>query len=232
MATIEMARRVVRRHLKLFEAGAFEGLEAVAQGPVRTDEEGVMIIPAVDFLPGAAGSLYEELHRIEWHEPFDWNPLMDLAATLDETPTDAASLGGLEVCQLIVAHLRVERFCDGHFLGSIRTGQLRALLARVNVLAAGRAGPLAQLHGIHDGGPQRVKRRPRRCTACFAPTIATVLHGMPAYDRQMELDIEEGRLVLGGCLIGHDDPAWSCTTCGAPIKRPLDGDAFWEERLS
>ena len=51
MTTIEMARRVVRRHLKLFEAGAFDGLDAVAQGPVKTDERGVMIIPAVDFLP-------------------------------------------------------------------------------------------------------------------------------------------------------------------------------------
>lgn len=232
MTTIEMARRVVRRHLKLFEAGAFDGLDAVAQGPVKTDERGVMIIPAVDFLPGAAGSLYEDLHRIEWHEPFDWNPLMDVAQGLDRTPTGAASLGGLEICQLLVAHLRVERFCDGHFLGSIRAGQVRALLARINVLTAGRTGPLAQLHRLRDGEPQRVKRRPRRCTACFAPTIAAVLYGMPAFDRQMELDIEEGRLVLGGCAIGHDDPAWSCTTCGAPIKKPSDGDAFWGEQLS
>lgn len=227
---MEKARRVVRRHLKLFESGAFEGLEAVAQGPVETDEQGVMTIPFVDFLPGAAGNLYGDLHQFEWHEPFDWNPLMDVVAMLDETPTDAASLTGLEVCQLILAHLRVERFCDGHFLRCVGTGQIRALLARVNVLAAGQRGPLTRLHQIRDGEPQRVVRRPRRCTACLARTIAPVLYGMPAIDEQMERDVDEGRLVLGGCLIGFDDPAWSCTTCGAPIKRPCGGDDPWEVR--
>lgn len=230
MTTMEKARRVIRRHLKLFEAGAFEDLEAEAAGPVETDARGVMRIPYVDFLPGAAGSLYGDLLQFEWHEPFDWDPLADLASRLDEDPTDAAELHGLEVCQLVLAHLRVERFNDGHFLKSIQSGQIRALLARINVLAAGQKGPLKQLHQIQEGKPQRVLRRPRRCTACFALTVAPVLYGMPAYDAQMESDLKAGRLVLGGCCIGLDDPAWACTTCGASIKRQGGEGLLFEDR--
>lgn len=227
MATIEKARRVVRRHLKLFEAGAFEGLEAVACGPVETDERGITTVPSVDFLPGAAGKLYGDLAQIEWHEPFDWNPLLDHVESLEATPTDAAGLDGLEVCQLIVTHLRVERFSDGHFLRCIGSGQIRALLARINVLAAGQKGPLTGLHQLRDGEPQRVVRRPRRCTACFARTVAPMLFGMPADDAKLERDVAEGRLILGGCLIGLDDPVWGCTTCGAPIHRRRDEDDPW-----
>ena len=36
-------------------------------------------------------------------------------------------------------------------------------------------------------------------------------------DDALERKLEEGRLVIGGCLIGMDDPAWQCTTCGALV---------------
>lgn len=31
--------------------------------------------------------------------------------------------------------------------------------------------------------------------------------------------MDEGRVVLGGCCITGDDPAWRCVVCGASIHR-------------
>ncbi|HIK60001.1 MAG TPA: hypothetical protein EYF98_04845 [Planctomycetes bacterium] len=65
--------------------------------------------------------------------------------------------------------------------------------------------------------PRRTKAKPRRCTACRSSRIANILYGEPCMDREMERLIEEGRLVLGGCCIGGDDPSWRCVTCGALV---------------
>jgi hypothetical protein len=214
MAAIAQVRRFVNRALRDFEGGAFEGGEPV---PGEQDEPGVLQLPAADFLPAAVGPLYQEMIEIEWHAPFDWQSLQDLADDLDADPLGAASLDGRTLCQLLVAHGRAERFCDGLFLSRIRSGQIRALLARVNVLSAGLKGPVSGLHSLEAVPPRRCRARPRRCSACRSSTIAPILYGLPAMDDALERKLEEGRLVIGGCLIGMDDPAWQCTTCGALV---------------
>jgi len=221
MTSIARARRFVNRALRDFEAGAFAGREPV---PYEQDEPGVLQLPAADFLPGPVGPLFQELIEIEWHAPFDWQPLEDLAGDLDADPLGAASLDGRTLCQLLVAHGRAERFCDGLFLSRIRSGQIRALLARVNVLSAGLEGPVSGLHSLEAVPPRRCRARPRRCTACRSSTIARILYGLPAMDAELERELEEGRLVLGGCVIGMDDPAWQCTTCGARVHVTGRGD--------
>jgi hypothetical protein len=36
---------------------------------------------------------------------------------------------------------------------------------------------------------------------------------MPAYDEELERGLEDKSLVLGGCVLGYEDPKWQCTNC-------------------
>ena len=56
-------------------------------------------------------------------------------------------------------------------------------------------------------------RRPA-CPKCGSDSVAAILWGMPAYSEQLESDLEEGRVVLGGCCVTGDDPEWHCNACG------------------
>lgn len=40
---------------------------------------------------------------------------------------------------------------------------------------------------------------------------------MPAQNRQLERDIENGKIVLGGCCITDNDPQWQCGECNTKI---------------
>lgn len=56
-------------------------------------------------------------------------------------------------------------------------------------------------------------RRPA-CPKCGSGSVAAILQGMPAYSEKLESDLEEGRVVLGGCCVTGDDPKWHCNACG------------------
>ncbi len=213
MTSTALVRRFVTRTLRDFEAGVFDGLQSI---PWEQDGSGVTKFPGFDFMPGPVRGLYDEIIHIEWHPPFDWSPLEELAQVLDDDPCEASTLDGTTLCQLLVAHGRAERFCDGLFLTRVQSGQVRALLARVKVLSATLSGPISDLHAVQSVPPRRGRARPRRCTACRSSRIAPILYGMPAMDLEMERQIKEGLLVIGGCCTGGDQPAWQCTTCGAP----------------
>jgi hypothetical protein len=214
MSSIARVQRFVNRALRDFEADIFEGLEPI---PWEQDASEVSLFPGYDFLPGPVGRLYSEMIHIEWHPPFDWGPLEELAQALDDDPCEATTLDGTTLCQLLFAHGRAERFCDGLFLKRVLSGQIRALLARVKIFAAGRSGHVADLHALKGVPPRRCRAKPRRCTACRSSRIAPFLYGEPAMDPEMERQVKEGLLVLGGCCIGGDDPAWQCRTCGALV---------------
>ena len=64
-----------------------------------------------------------------------------------------------------------------------------------------------------DNRMERVKK-PARCPACKHAPMASILWGYPAFSPDLEKDIEEGRVVLGGCCVSMDDPAWECSRCG------------------
>lgn len=36
---------------------------------------------------------------------------------------------------------------------------------------------------------------------------------MPAFSEDLERDLEEGRIVLGGCVISIENPRWHCNEC-------------------
>lgn len=67
-------------------------------------------------------------------------------------------------------------------------------------------------------------RKPRRCPACKATKIASILYGYPAFSSKLETDLEEKRVVFGGCVITDDDPRWQCTECDAEFFRKIDFD--------
>lgn len=70
-----------------------------------------------------------------------------------------------------------------------------------------------------QGKRHEYPRQPEKCPACDERKIAEILYGMPAYSAELQADLDAGRIVLGGCCIGNDDPAWQCTACGAEIHR-------------
>jgi hypothetical protein len=45
-----------------------------------------------------------------------------------------------------------------------------------------------------------------RCPRCGSPSLARILYGLPAFTRRLEEDLDAGRVVLGGCVIGEDPP--------------------------
>jgi len=67
----------------------------------------------------------------------------------------------------------------------------------------------------------RVERaiKPDRCPECGKSQMADILYGYPAFSDELQQDINEGRVMLGGCCVSFDDPAWVCSQCGLKIFR-------------
>lgn len=51
------------------------------------------------------------------------------------------------------------------------------------------------------------------CPKCNSTNVATYLWGLQLLDDQLERDIEEGRVILGGCIVCGDDPKFHCNDC-------------------
>ena len=66
---------------------------------------------------------------------------------------------------------------------------------------------------------QRIERahKPIKCPSCGAWPVASIQYGEPAYSKQLQKDLDEGRIALGGCCVSFDDPEWKCTRCGLLI---------------
>lgn len=58
--------------------------------------------------------------------------------------------------------------------------------------------------------PARRTRR-RRCPRCGQLGALPVIYGLPDITA-MDL-AAEGKLILGGCMLGSDDPDWLCLPC-------------------
>jgi hypothetical protein len=56
--------------------------------------------------------------------------------------------------------------------------------------------------------------KPRgRCPRCGSSDIARILWGYPAFDEEVERALDEGHIVLGGCLVSGADPNRHCRAC-------------------
>lgn len=58
-----------------------------------------------------------------------------------------------------------------------------------------------------------VARKPRKCPNCGSHMIATYLYGMPHFSTELEKALDDGSVVLGGCVVSDAMPEWVCTSC-------------------
>jgi len=52
-----------------------------------------------------------------------------------------------------------------------------------------------------------------KCPKCKSEKIATIFWGFPGDMKELEKEIEEKKIVLGGCIVTDHDPKWECTAC-------------------
>ena len=52
------------------------------------------------------------------------------------------------------------------------------------------------------------------CPACHSPRVARILYGLPHFTPELERDLDEQRVVLGGCVVFDDSLQWHCVACG------------------
>lgn len=52
------------------------------------------------------------------------------------------------------------------------------------------------------------------CPHCGSTNVAGILWGMPMFDEELRHELDEGRIVLGGCCVSGADPDWHCNDCG------------------
>ena len=55
----------------------------------------------------------------------------------------------------------------------------------------------------------RQSKKPRKCPQCGHAPLASILYGSVRFSDDLERKLKKGTIVLGGCLIGMDDPAWA-----------------------
>lgn len=60
-------------------------------------------------------------------------------------------------------------------------------------------------------------RKPDKCPVCGFSPVGTILYGLPIHTDALLNDLLYGRVVLGGCCISGNDPAWVCTNCETHI---------------
>jgi len=43
--------------------------------------------------------------------------------------------------------------------------------------------------------------------------VASILYGSQPFDEELERKLEDKSVVLGGCMVGIEDPKWKCMSC-------------------
>ena len=61
--------------------------------------------------------------------------------------------------------------------------------------------------------PVVVPAEPRRCPRCHSSEIARLLYGEPRPSTDLDALLRIGRVALGGCVVGDDDPGYRCNEC-------------------
>ena len=60
----------------------------------------------------------------------------------------------------------------------------------------------------------------RKCPKCGSRRVAPILYGMPAFSEEMEQQLNEEKLYLGGCCISGIDPTYHCFQCKKDVGAP------------
>jgi hypothetical protein len=67
-----------------------------------------------------------------------------------------------------------------------------------------------------------VTSKPTVCPVCGSKRIAEYLFGMPAFSKELEKEVEEGKIILGGCVTTNNDPNYACMDCRTDFYRSFD----------
>ena len=62
-------------------------------------------------------------------------------------------------------------------------------------------------------------KKPAKCPACGSSHMADILYGLPALSEKLQADLDDGRIVLGGCCVTDHDPSWQCAVCATKVYR-------------
>lgn len=97
-------------------------------------------------------------------------------------------------------------------IGDIETGLERPMFAKYKSKKKWQNGTITAIRC-------ESKIKPRKCPACDSSRIAEILYGYPAFSAKLEKDLNAGRIILGGCCVSDDDPAWQCVDCQMVIYK-------------
>ncbi len=61
--------------------------------------------------------------------------------------------------------------------------------------------------------------KPSKCPICGYSPIAEIMYGYIKMNDYLRRELDEGSIVLGGCVITDDDPFWACADCGQKIHK-------------
>ena len=65
--------------------------------------------------------------------------------------------------------------------------------------------------------PTKVSHKPTQCQICHHTTVVEIVYGDPTAETY-QLS-EEGKLVLGGCVILDNSPDWECVQCKTRYRK-------------
>ncbi len=152
----------------------------------------------------------ENIHR--WYEEYRDVEGICWVATIDEIRENDFNLN---IPRYVEPVIEEETVTVDEAVASLK-GSLEAAYA-----AEDRLSRLLEEAGLTDtNAGERIERarRPAKCPTCGARTVATILYGLPVIE-EIEDDLREGKITLGGCLVSEDDPAWECISCGQHLWR-------------
>lgn len=55
--------------------------------------------------------------------------------------------------------------------------------------------------------------KPKSCLVSKSLRIADILYGLILGTAELSKEIDEGKIVLGGCIVWDASPVWMCTDC-------------------
>ncbi len=51
------------------------------------------------------------------------------------------------------------------------------------------------------------------CPFCGSHNAAEYLYGMPVMSEELQKDLEDNKVILGGCCISDEEPVYHCNEC-------------------
>ncbi len=60
----------------------------------------------------------------------------------------------------------------------------------------------------------------KKCPKCGSRRVAPILYGMPVFDDEMQKQLDNEQLYLGGCCVTEHDPQYHCFECGKDVGSP------------